>query len=462
MAQTFNTETPKTWRDGLITAAQLQTKQFKPVRIILPDLIPEGVTLLAGKPKVGKSWLAYDVCLAAADETRFVLGDKKPVHGDVLYLPLEDNQRRLKKRLDKILQGASAPERLHLHTEWKRMDQGGLEDLEAWITSVDDPRLIWIDTLAKLRALPRPGEPPYAADYRAIEGVQKLAGKYGVGVVFNTHLRKMASEDDAFDEVSGTLGLTGAADTIIVMKRHCGMVKIHVRGRDIEEGEFAAEFNRTTCRWRIVGGADETFRSQERQAIIAALKDAKDKDGNRAPLSVSEIMAATERGDRNGVDRMLSRMRSAGEIVSAGRGIYTLPDPDPLKAGQIGQKGASEAAPDEQGLDTIDVSELDESDCGSDRDLTGQIAGQIAELSKPLVNNGKSNGSDHLTDLTETSKAPDESDCGSRHLTDLAGTQQAVPEGIPGFLQVANRKLPFDPDRRPALEPEGDSLDDLR
>lgn len=63
------------------------------MRIILPDLIPEGVTLVAGKPKVGKSWLAYDVCLAVADETRFVLGTMKPGYGDVLYLALEDNQR---------------------------------------------------------------------------------------------------------------------------------------------------------------------------------------------------------------------------------------------------------------------------------------------------------------------------------------------------------------------------------
>jgi hypothetical protein len=446
MAQTFNTETPKAWRDGLITAAQLQTKQFKPVRIILPDLIPEGVTLLAGKPKVGKSWLAYDVCLAAADETRFVLGDKKPVHGDVLYLPLEDNQRRLKKRLDKILQGASAPARLHLHTEWKRMDQGGLEDIEEWITSVDNPRLIWIDTLAKLRALPRPGEPPYAADYRAIESVQKLAGKYGVGVVFNTHLRKMASEDDAFDEVSGTLGLTGAADTIIVMKRHSGMVKIHVRGRDIEEAEFAAEFNRTTCRWRIVGGADEVFRSQERQAIITALRDAKDKDGNRAPLSVSEVMAATERTDRHPVDQMLSKMRKAGEVVIAGRGLYTIPSPDPLKAGEIDEKLAAVDADAAEVIDNAEVSASDESHRESHRDLTGtesgEIAGEIAKPSKPLMNNGKSNGSHHLTDLTgiEHGEPPDPRDCGP------------MPESL-------IRRVPAD--RRPALGPEGDSLDDL-
>jgi len=126
----------KQWNEGLITAETLQSKQFKPVRIILPDLIPEGTTILAGKPKVGKSWLALDVCMAVADETRFVLGDKRPIHGDVLYIALEDNQRRLKKRIDKIAQGqARWSNRLALHTEWKRVDQGGLEDIEAWCKS---------------------------------------------------------------------------------------------------------------------------------------------------------------------------------------------------------------------------------------------------------------------------------------------------------------------------------------
>src|SRR5262249_42244982 len=222
-------EAPKSWRDGLITAKDLQTKTFPPVRIILPDLIPEGITLLAGKPKIGKSLFALDVCLAVADEVRFVLGDKQPVHGDALYLALEDNERRLKNRIDKVMQNAKAPKRLQFHTEWKRMDQGGLEDIEAWIQSVPKPRLIWIDTLAKIRPLANRNEQAYAGDYRAIEGLQKLAGEYQVGIVLNHHLRKASSEDDAFDDVSGTLGLTGAADTIIIMKPHTGIMKIFVR-----------------------------------------------------------------------------------------------------------------------------------------------------------------------------------------------------------------------------------------
>src|SRR5215831_5258449 len=142
----------KSWRDGIITAPDLQTKQFNPVRIILPSLIPEGITILAGKPKIGKSWLLLDICLAIAGD-RFVLGEIRGGQGDVLYLALEDNERRLKKRVDKILQSAAAPKPLGLHTEWRRVDQGGLEDIEEWCKEHPRRRLIAIDTLAKIRPI---------------------------------------------------------------------------------------------------------------------------------------------------------------------------------------------------------------------------------------------------------------------------------------------------------------------
>ncbi len=316
-----NADRKKSWRDGLITAAELKTKQFKPVRIILPSLIPEGVTIVAGKPKIGKSWLALDVCLAVADETRFVLGDKRPVHGDVLYLALEDNQRRLKKRVDKIVQGGCWPKPLEMHTEWRRVDQGGLDDIEAWCKSVKEPRLVWIDTLAKIRPLGARNEQAYAGDYRAIEGLKRLAGQYGIGIAVNHHDRKMAA-DDVFDTVSGTLGLTGAADTIIVIKRQAGMMKIHVQGRDIESGEFAAEFDSKTCRWRIIGQAEEVFRSEQRQAILAALKEVAPES-----MTISDIMVATDRHDRNAIKVLLHKMRGDGEVVSV-KGRYSLPAPD--------------------------------------------------------------------------------------------------------------------------------------
>ena len=311
--------TSETWRKGLITARDLQTKTFAPVRIIVPDIIPEGVTILAGKPKIGKSWLALDICAAVAGN-RFVLGETKPVQGDVLYLALEDNQRRLKKRTDKILHGAAGwPEALGLHTQWRRLDQGGLDDIKEWCEAHPARRLIWIDTFVRIRPLAGKNEQAYGFDYRGIEGLQKLAGEYQVGIVVNHHLRKSSSEDDAFDDVSGTLGLTAAADTIIVMKRYAGMVKVFVRGRDIEEAEFAAEFNKDTCRWRLVGVADDVFRSQERQLVLAALKDA------GRPMSVPELMAVTERHDRHALYNLLYKMAKTGEVTQPGRGQWAHP-----------------------------------------------------------------------------------------------------------------------------------------
>src|SRR5262249_54590899 len=292
-------EKPKTWRDGLITAKALQTKTFAPVRIIVPGLIPEGVTIVAGKPKIGKSFLALDICMAVAGD-RFTLGEIKPVQGDALYLALEDNERRLKKRVDKILQAAKCPE-LEIHTEWRRVDRGGLDDIREWCEAHPKRRLIWIDTFVKIRPLAGKNEQAYTFDYRSIEGLQKLAGEYQIGIVLNHHLRKASSEDDAFDDVSGTLGITGAADTIVIMKRMAGMVKVFVRGRDIEEGEYAAEFNKQTCRWRLVGEADEVFRSEQRQAIATALKDSK------RPMSVAEVMAATERRERHSTEVLLHK-----------------------------------------------------------------------------------------------------------------------------------------------------------
>jgi Bifunctional DNA primase/polymerase, N-terminal/AAA domain len=352
----------KTWRDGLITAKDLQAKTFAPVRIILPGLIPEGVTILAGKPKIGKSWFLLDVCMAVAGG-RFVLGETKPVQGDVLYLALEDNQRRLKKRTDKIMQGAIIwPEPLEIHTEWRRVDQGGLDDIKEWCEAHPTRRLICIDTFVKIRPIAGRNEQAYGFDYRAIEGLQKLAGEYQVGIVLSHHLRKAASEDDVFDDVSGTLGLTGAADAIVIMKRHSGMVKVYVRGRDIEEAEFAAEFNKDTCRWRLVGEADEVFRSQQRQAIVTALKEAK------RPMSVSEIMAATERRDRNSTEVLLHKMERAGEVKHVVRGQWEYPDS--IDSGKIGKKVRN----GNQVLNNSEENDADE----SYRDLTGAETGKIA------------------------------------------------------------------------------------
>jgi hypothetical protein len=165
----------------------------------------------------------------------------------------------------------------------------------------------------------------YSTDYLAIAGLHKLAHARGIAIVVIHHVRKMEA-DDPFDMVSGTNGLTGAADTILVLQRHAGNVILYARGRDIEEKETACRFEKSTCRWTLLGDAEAVHSSAERMSVVAVLRDA-GADG----LHISEIMAATQRSDRNAVDQLLYKMQWDGELMRVKRGHYALPDKNDKK-----------------------------------------------------------------------------------------------------------------------------------
>src|SRR5262245_60828560 len=152
----------------LITATDLMAKEFREPQWAVPEFVPEGLTLLAGKPKTGKSWLALDFAVAVAAGS-CAMGNVTCKRGDVLYLALEDTQRRLHGRLKAVLQGAEAPDGLNIATEWRRSDGGGLEDLRHWLgIHVGIARLIVIDTLQKIRGARKKDAGVYEDDYRAI------------------------------------------------------------------------------------------------------------------------------------------------------------------------------------------------------------------------------------------------------------------------------------------------------
>src|SRR5262245_15237293 len=80
------------------SAADLQRREFPEIRYVVPGIIAPGLTLFAGKPKIGKSWFCLDVALAVAGD-RYCLSNLRCNVGDVLFLGLEDNERRLRKRI---------------------------------------------------------------------------------------------------------------------------------------------------------------------------------------------------------------------------------------------------------------------------------------------------------------------------------------------------------------------------
>jgi len=302
------------WRSHVSTAASLQTMTFPQVSYVIAGLIPEGLSLLAGKPKIGKSWLALDLCLAVAGD-RYCLGDKKPVPGDVLYAALEDNPRRLQKRIGKLLKTFTEtwPAQLTYATAWRRLDKGGVEDIGEWIDGVADAKLIILDTLAGVR--PIKTAHGYTDDYESLAALHRLANDRGVAILVLHHTRKMEA-DDPIDTVSGTLGLSGCADTILVLNRSSKGTTLYVRGRDIEEAEHAVEFNKETCRWTILGDAAAVHRSTQRQTIIAALES--------NVMNREELAAATEMKSGN-LDKLLHGMVKEGQVKRIKKGTYALP-----------------------------------------------------------------------------------------------------------------------------------------
>ena len=284
---------------------------------MVPQLIPEGLSIIAGRPKVGKSWLALDVCIAVA-AGRFCLGERKPAQGDVLYCAMEDNPRRLQRRIDKLLSPVSTswPERLTLATSWRRLDQGGVDDIRQWISSVDEPKLVVLDTLAGVR--PIKTNNGYTEDYELLAALHRLANEKGIGIPVLHHTRKMEA-DDPLDTVSGTLGLAGCADTVLVLSRSSQGTTLYVRGRDIEEAEHAITFDKHSCRWTILGNASDVHRSNERGLILVALEEASEL------LTPQDIVASTGMA-RNNVDQLLFKMTQDGEVTKIGRGKYQHPD----------------------------------------------------------------------------------------------------------------------------------------
>ncbi len=199
------------------TAADIMAMEFAPPKWAVPGVLSEGVNLLCGPPKVGKSWmslgLGVDVALGGKAFGRI---DVEP--GPVLYLALEDTARRLQSRLGKVLGDRQAPAGLTLATACPPLPQGGDEAIAAWLDRNRDARMVIIDVFAKLRGMSLPGMSAYDADYAAVGRAKRVADEYGVAVVLVHHVRK-AGADDFLSEVSGTNGLAGAADATLVLKR---------------------------------------------------------------------------------------------------------------------------------------------------------------------------------------------------------------------------------------------------
>ena len=253
-----------------IDADTLQSTAYEPVSFVVDDLLPQGLHLLAGAPKIGKSWLALWLCLCAAQGKPLWTFATRSC--EVLFRSyLEDSFQRIQSRLFDLTE--DAPPTLHFAVMSQQLHNGLVEQIEQFLKEHPQTRLIVIDTLQRIRTAGNDAN-PYASDYRDIGVLKALADKHRIAILLVHHLRKM-NDDDPMNMISGTTGLSGATDSNFVLrksKRRENTATLYCTGRDIPYRELALEFDGEDHVWKLLSDDCEQ-KEQPNERILFLLSE---------------------------------------------------------------------------------------------------------------------------------------------------------------------------------------------
>ena len=251
-----------------IDADTLQSIAYEPLPFVVADLLPQGLHLLAGAPKIGKSWLALWLCLRVASGEPLWNFQTRPC--EVLYLCLEDSFQRIQSRLFDLTD--DAPPTLHFAVMAEQIQSGLVDQIEQFLTGHPTTGLVVIDTLQRIRSAGNDAN-PYASDYRDIGVLKALADRRRIAILLIHHLRKL-SDDDPMNMISGTTGLSGATDSNFVLrksKRRENTATLYCTGRDIAYRELSLEFDGDTHIWNLLSDNGElTEQSGGRLTVLLA------------------------------------------------------------------------------------------------------------------------------------------------------------------------------------------------
>ena len=318
----------KTYKDFTrgIDMMDLRTREIPPLKFAIDNILPEGLVLFCGRAKSMKSWTMLLISYLVQNGME-ALGHKT-TQGDCLYLGLEDSERRLKDRESKLGIDKLTPPYVDIEAPYLNM---GLEEsLQQWIDAVNNPRLIVIDTLARVKqAMGKRSGTAYDHDNETLRNIQKLAVKNGVTIVLVSHLNK-APQDYAFDKITGSTGLQGMCDAMWLCERgeHGAKSTLIGRGRDIMDFEYSLTWNQETWRYDYLGDLGLVTLNENRKEVLDAMK--KITEDGLKEMRPSDVIKycgyPSNTKEANNISKTMQRMKNDYELQSGAKyGTYKLP-----------------------------------------------------------------------------------------------------------------------------------------
>lgn len=258
-----------------VTAQELLERPLEGISWLIEGLLAVGLIVLAGTPKVGKSWFAALLGLCVSTGQPFL--EHATAQAEVLYLCLEDTFPRIQQRLFHLTDAAN--EKLHFAVMADKLQNGLVGQLERFVAQHPDTKLVIVDTLQAVRNATN--DNAYAADYGDLGMLKRFADEHGLAVLLIHHTRKMSDSSNVFNMVSGSNGIMGSADeTMILAKGNFfdGKATLSVTGRDVDLAEYKLAFR--DCRWELI---EQTSRDElEERDVPAAVLTVLDFMSNRA------------------------------------------------------------------------------------------------------------------------------------------------------------------------------------
>lgn len=263
-------------------ARAVQDSAVQKDNFIIDGLLAPGLTILAGPKKRGKSWLVLLMALYIAFGWDF--WGRRTIRQNVLYMALEDNDKRIKDRLNTLLDDDDAPEGLDI-TYQIGCKEKLADGLDKYLSDQKDTKVVIIDVLQKIRTGKKAGQSEYEHDYEELTAIKRIADKHQAAVIVVTHVKK-TKESDWVNNICGSVGITGVADTIMGLFKqekspNCSFM---VTSRDIPEMSMEIAFRKDTCQWEYVGTEEELNVMREEDAYnaspaIRTIKSLVDRDG---------------------------------------------------------------------------------------------------------------------------------------------------------------------------------------